>query len=634
MKMPTLLYTRLCGGLILIGGLLLVGRPIPGPILAQAEENRSPQVQNFEGSLEIDQAIKYVLPDLHVGDVLYIYVSTVSGNFDPFIGVADPDVTLTDVEGEIGASAQAATASGSDPIVAIDAALERVFLSSNDDGGTGYDAALSFNVPDNGDYALVLRSSFAHRTFGAYSLLIGLNAPGVLSGVAESTGATLAVVADTTQPIGIAIQEITDTLSMDAGPDVFHLNRFSAGDTLYVYVEATEGDLHPIVLLQDFVGKSIRSTNIKGDSDTVTFEYTFTEDAAGYQLILSPTSATTTTSGSYLLLVGVNEPEVLTGTAEPTDQQVFELPTLVSIWLEIDQVSNVDQRDENFTVVGSLYLRWNDPARAFRPDECGCAYQAYFGDDFNEFTRPDESVTWPEFVIFNQEGRRETQLRGAAIASDGTVTFTERFTVILQAPDFDFRLFPFDSQVFYIRIDMLYNDDRYVFVPAEERMSLGNQPSEEEFIFQAIKPSVQSEDGVSRFILRLESNRNITYYLFRVILPIVLIIIVTWVTFFLGDFVKRVDVAGANLLVFVAFNFTVSDDLPRLGYLTLLDTLLISTFAVTSLIIVLNVYLQWLTKHHQEARAQRLDRVAIWGFPLGFVVLNALLILFFVSSAA
>jgi hypothetical protein len=136
---------------------------------------------------------------------------------------------------------------------------------------------------------------------------------------------------------------------------------------------------------------------------------------------------------------------------------------------------------------------------------------------------------------------------------------------------------------------------------------------------------IAEDTWASQFSLRFVAERHLSYYLFRIFLPLFLIIVVSWVTFFLKDYAKRVDISGANLLVFIAFNFTIGSDLPRLGYLTFLDTVLIVAFVVTILTVVVNVALKRLDTAQKTALAQNIDAYILWGYPLffagGFVIL-------------
>ena len=88
-------------------------------------------------------------------------------------------------------------------------------------------------------------------TAGDYRLLIGLDAPQVLQGTAEPTGAVIAV-QDQAVLNSQLIQDYSGTLNADKPAILLKLSDLNPGDTLYVKLKATSGDLKPIVLLRDY----------------------------------------------------------------------------------------------------------------------------------------------------------------------------------------------------------------------------------------------------------------------------------------------------------------------------------------------------------------------------------------------
>ena len=304
-----------------------------------------------------------------------------------------------------------------------------------------------------------------------------------------------------------------------------------------------------------------------------------------------------------------------------------EQPLEVAAGVQVDQVTAVDQKAENFGVVANLRIEWTDPALAFDAREFGRDFKLYNRADFARFAA-ENAILVPDFVIYNQQGRRFIQDQSFTVFANGHAAYLERFTTTLQAPDFDFVQYPFDSQRFFIHIESTWPSGYVHFLPMQEYSGLGKQLGEEEWVFNQTRTKISTIKGVtgkpsSRFTLGFIGHRHLNYYILRIFIPLGIIILVSWVTFFLHDFGKRVDVGGGNLLVLVAFNFTISDNLPQLGYMTFLDAILVVTFVLTGLVVVVNVMYRRLEVSGRETLARQIDKYTIWVYPasLGMLVL-------------
>lgn len=302
-----------------------------------------------------------------------------------------------------------------------------------------------------------------------------------------------------------------------------------------------------------------------------------------------------------------------------------EEPRTVEIGVQIDQISEINQKAENFQVVGSLRLEWDEPKLVFDSAEHGRNYKTYTIESFTNFV-DQQGIVAAGFYMQNQQGRRFTQGAQIIVLDDGHVIYLERFTVTLQAPYFDFTQYPFDSQKFFLHVDSVAPLDIVRFKLLEEFSQLGDHLGEEEWAFERNWTTIDEVTGItgkstSRFTFGFEASRHLNYYFFRIFLPLLIILLVSWFTFFLNDYGKRVDMAVTNLLVFVAFNFTISNDLPRLGYLTFIDAIMFVTFVLSGVVVFMNVIFRRMEVHGRESLARRIDNYTIWIYPLTLVAL-------------
>ena len=606
--------------LLTILGLYLTGRP------AQAQQEG--QVQQLTGRIDPGQVLIYRLPDLQAGQTLYVRMVGTSGNLDPNVALVDPSIDPEELEASAESAYDLALAGGADPLEALDEIRDRYTLAWDDDGGGGLAAALEYEIPAAGEYRLLTAGALTFlggASFGDYDLWVGLDAPGVLSGEAEPTGDTVALVDVDATPASAGVQVILGSLTPEKPSTFAELHPFGPGDTLYATVEATAGDLRPILVLRNYASKPLRTGNLDGRDTMTSLQYTFPDQASNYQLeISSCCEDSALTSGDFRLVVGVNAPEVLSGQPEPDGRPVIREPVDVQIGIKLEQIIDVDQANESFTAQASMQMDWRDMALAYNPDDCQCDVKAYTGDSFNQFLEEAQG-RWPAFTLQNQQGNRWTQNKVAVVWPDGRARYLERFTTDFQV-DFDFRPFPFDTQEFIIRVDALFPEEYYTFSDLPGYSEISSEHGEDEFTITDFETTVTSEQAstsatASRFTFRFTAPRHLNYYLLQVFIPILLIVGVSWITFFLRDYGRRIEVASANLLLFIAFSFSLSDNYPRLGYLTFLDFIMAAMFLLSALVVAYNVWLKRMEMRGEGDRADRIDRIGDWVYPLANVVL-------------
>ncbi len=313
-------------------------------------------------------------------------------------------------------------------------------------------------------------------------------------------------------------------------------------------------------------------------------------------------------------------------------------PLKVGVSIKIDQVTFIDQKQENFGVVAEVVMEWQDRTFSFEQKPGGRDHRILSMPDFLAHAE-DLDRTVPLFLFHNQQEQRWRQEEHVVIQPDGHVRFFERSTLTLQAPYLDFRQYPFDSQIFTLEIVSIPPLDLIEFVLLPDEPGFGDYLGEEAWILENPVVTLGIRKGAAGYdsaaaTLQFKARRHIEYYVLRIFLPMLVLVAVAWVTFFLNDYSKRIDISTANLFILVAFNFVISSDLPQLGYLTFIDYILQWVFLVTAGTIIMNVFLRRLELNDRPDLAHEFDKwIVKWVLPIGYgVVVGSAYLQFFAAG--
>jgi hypothetical protein len=305
-------------------------------------------------------------------------------------------------------------------------------------------------------------------------------------------------------------------------------------------------------------------------------------------------------------------------------------PVDVSVGLYITNLVAVDETRETFEVGGFLTGRWQDPRLALPGNQPG-----------EPRTFRLEDIWTPAIESANSISHKTNQYSLEA-DRNGTVTYRERFDGVY-SNNFALRKFPFDTQVLAFEFQPFLSAASQIRFASEALPGTGFTPDQhtelaawhmEDLRYttdKLVRDPFQTETHEALF--QITAKRRSGFYLWKIFLPLMMITLVPIVVFWIDvkEFDWIVKIPMTMLLSMVAFQFTVTRDLPRIGYITFLDAVFVASFVFCFLGIFEITLVYILQKYNRRPLAVRLHTMGRWGYPLAYLSVVSVLAIRFLT---
>jgi hypothetical protein len=320
------------------------------------------------------------------------------------------------------------------------------------------------------------------------------------------------------------------------------------------------------------------------------------------------------------------KPSVLAKEPKPELERptVWGEPTEVQIAIYIIDVDEVSTAQQNFAASVYYEARWNNPM--LRHPGPGPLHRGV------------TEVWTPRLTIIGQQNVWPAFRESVEIHPDGEVVYRHKVWGHFSQP-LELHDFPMDQQNLMIHIIAVgLKEDQVKMVPlVKDKVPTSNIAASfsiPDFDVQSWKAEPASyvahkgEAAVAGFQMRITVARRLTYYVLKIVVPLSLIVIMSWLPRWIAPehIGTNVGISTTSFLTLVAYLFAITVLLPRVSYVTRMDRfILLSTLLVFASLIqtVANIAM---IRNDKKPLAERIDR---WSRAVYPVLLLAVLVVSF-----
>ncbi|MCP4259959.1 MAG: hypothetical protein GY774_20960 [Planctomycetes bacterium] len=288
-------------------------------------------------------------------------------------------------------------------------------------------------------------------------------------------------------------------------------------------------------------------------------------------------------------------------------------PTKVAVGIYMVDLMEISDINQTLTGDFAVILNWTDPRLAHLK---GCEILL---DDI-----------WSPGLVFVNSGRKfASRPKEAGIGPGGRVTYVQRYFGNF-ATYHNLQDFPFDKQKFIISLISLEWSERDIQLVVDgkgtgQRTQLNISDWTVERVKAVISSSYSEVFDVffSRYDFQISAHRITSYYLWKVILPLCLIVAMSWCVFWINpaQYGPQIGLSATSMLTLIAFIFATTTMVPKLGYLTLLDRFIVGSTVLVFLALVESATAVYLVSNERKKLAMRIDHISRVVFPLAFGVI-------------
>ncbi len=295
-------------------------------------------------------------------------------------------------------------------------------------------------------------------------------------------------------------------------------------------------------------------------------------------------------------------------------------PTRVRILIYMIDVDEVNSAQQNFAASVFYAARWKSPFLSH--DGPGPRYLSL-------------SEVWtPRLIIVNEQQSWSAFPEHVEVQPDGEVIYRQKTWGRFSQP-MDLRDFPLDRQTLTIHIAAVgLMEDEVTMIPLQAKHGRGSGIAKHfsvpdfDVVSWTAGPapyiSVEGEVGTAGFQMQIEVDRHIPYFVMKIIIPLCLIVIMSWVPLWIDpkQIGPSIGVSTTAFLTLVAYLFAVTVLLPPVSYITRLDRFI---FLATLMVFAGLVQTVTNTALIHAKRAALVERIEGWSRIIYPVTLLAIL---------